>query len=148
MLARRALATSARGSGSGPTGAPLVRLGEALAEAKMRGTRVAIAGAEGHARGALPADVLPTSAESAYGVQGAMVDHLLKHQHSIAGWKLGATSPAARARLGFSLPFVAPIFALDLRRVDVPLDVAPFTFLGVEAEWCFEVRCGKGGRRL
>jgi hypothetical protein len=129
--------------------ASLVELGRALADAKVRGQLLdECAGGEGGGGGAdrgVSRASFPLSLDGAYEVQNAMTSVLLDAGYRLSGWKVGATSQAARNRIGLSTPFIGPVFESDVRPPHVGVDVSSFLCRGVEVEWGFRVRGGAWG---
>lgn len=85
----------------------------------------------------LPEAVLPNDA-AARRLQAAVVDQL---GLELAGWKIGATSPRARAAMATDAPFYGPVFR-ERVLADAALVELPARCLGVEAE--FALRIGAG----
>jgi 2-keto-4-pentenoate hydratase len=91
-----------------------------LLEARRSGTRL----------GGLAAELVPSSAAEAYGVQDAVAPKL----GQIAGWKVGAPSPTAE-------PNCAPLFAALMAESPARFSARSFPLGGIEGELAF--RFGK-----
>lgn len=78
----------------------------------------------------------PADTDEAYALQAAVTDCLDK---TVAGWKVGATNPAAQLALGAKEPFVGPIYE-DLC-FEAPAKVAtpPAALRVTEAEFAFRL---------
>lgn len=91
------------------------RLAGQLADARMRGTQIAV-------------DDPPRRVDDAYAVQDAVA----RRVGEIGGWKVGAKTPSAE-------PTCAPMFRPLIRRSPATLAAAGFRMIGIEAEIAFRV---------
>jgi 2-keto-4-pentenoate hydratase len=63
----------------------------------------------------------------------------------VTGWKLGATNPAALARLGLEHPFVGPVFSARTHAQPATLPRSDFVVCVVEVELAVRMRADVGG---
>lgn len=102
------------------------KAGQALAEARRTGQSLR------DLPGGLPADEA-----QAYAIQG---EAIAAYGARRAGYKIGATNPAAQAMLGTDHPFCAPLFAPDCHENGAVVAEPGYGLLGLEPE--FALRLG------
>jgi 2-keto-4-pentenoate hydratase len=94
------------------------------------GTRLAAAWEGGAPIGALPAALVPPSAEAAYAAQAALLARLVRLFGPIVGWKVGAPSPTAE-------PAASPLLADLVQPSPARFGGPRLRLRGIEAEVAF-----------
>lgn len=85
---------------------------------------------------ALPADCAPANLKDAYAIQSAV---RASWPYPVAGWKIGATSPAIQAKFGVSEPIIGPFFAPDVYASPARPAAAQFAHLAIETEFAYRL---------
>jgi 2-keto-4-pentenoate hydratase len=85
----------------------------------------------------LPAESAPQSLDDAYSIQEAFAS---AHSSPVAGYKIGAASPASQKFVGATSPFIARLFTEDCVSSPFAASEGRFFAPGVEAEFAFRMR--------
>ncbi|MGI9499027.1 MAG: 2-keto-4-pentenoate hydratase [Geminicoccaceae bacterium] len=107
-----------------------------MVDERIAGRALAEARRERKALGELPGG-LPADEATAYAIQQKAID---AYGGKRVGYKIGATSPEARAMLGTDHPFRAPLFAADCHDEGASIAEPGYGLIGLEPE--FALRLG------
>jgi 2-keto-4-pentenoate hydratase len=77
----------------------------------------------------------------AYAVQDALIKRLIaRGAGEIAGWKIGLTTPAMQAMVGFATPVAGAILASRVHQTGATVSVSSYGRLGIESEVAVRIR--------
>jgi len=99
-------------------------------------THLITARRERRAIGELPEGCRPATPEEAYAIQEAFIDSWDEH---VAGWKVGATAPAALQTLRLDEPFWGPVFSPAILQSPAEAVASTFHTLLLECEFAFRI---------